>query len=789
MTCKTKNVSRGLHRCTLQTYPCVKWKMLGGFAVYLALFLLSINANPSTGQASDLGNTKRRIPWDQSQVVGFPDPPLPYHVEPWAGSPEFAHPLNVSALPGTRDLLVHVHGGGYGGPGKLLRINQDHPSQNAEEFLHVNEIIYGVAFHPDFETNGFMFVGCNGKSENLDKICTRVLRFQVDRKPPYHCDPTSETVIIEWPSNGHNGGDLAFGADGMLYVSAGDGTSDSDAKHAGQDLSTLPGSMLRIDVDRPSQGRLYGIPTDNPFLGFEGARPEIWAYGLRNPWRISFDRLTGDLWAGINGQDLWETVQVVRRGENYGWSITEGSHPFQSQRKRGPTPIVEPTIEHPHSEARSITGGHVYSGLKFPSLRGHYIYGDYSTGTLWAAKYRDEKLVSHFKVARTSLQITGFGIDHDGEILIVDYGGRLFRLIRNDHKNTTDFPRLLSETGIYVSVKDHEVHPGVIPYQVNSPFWSDGAEKQRYIGIPDGGTIPFKASGSWEFPEGTVLVKTFSLPVDDGSQVAVLKPQLRRVETRLMTKQDGEWFGYSYRWNEDQTDAELIPEEGLDEVFRVVNGQPSSRIREQTWHYPSRSECMVCHSRASNYVLGLSVKQTNRSIESDGDCVAQLEYFRQIGLFQSQEEASSDGNASELAFEFPTPIEELPKLVNPYEEMGSLEDRARSYLHANCANCHVKEGGGNSKIILSSQRPLDKSMLVGHEPMHDSFGLNEAKLIKPGVPDESILVYRLSRRGAGQMPPLSTNVVDDRGLVLIKRWIEAMSVESSDQSAESNLAE
>ena len=182
-------------------------------------------------------------------------------------------------------------------------------------------------------------------------------------------------------------------------------------------------------------------------------------------------------------------------------------------------------------------------------------------------------------------------------------------------------------------------------------------------------------------------------------------------------------------------------------------------------------------------------KQTNRSIESDGDCVAQLDYFRRIGLFQSQDGASSDGNVSQLAFEFPTPIEELPKLVNPYEEMGSLEDRARSYLHANCANCHVKEGGGNSKIILSSQRPLDKSMLVGHEPMHDSFGLKEAKLIKPGVPDESVLVHRLGRRGAGQMPPLSTNVVDDRGLLLIKRWIEAMSVKSSDQSAESNLAE
>ena len=732
---------------------------------------------PSQSQVSAIepSTSPKRVAWDQSRVHGFPDTPPAFQVRQLYPSLELNNPLAVSALPGTRDLLIHAHKGGYGGPGSLLRFNQDDATPNLEEFLTIDEIIYGVAFDPDFKKNGFMYVGCNGQSKVLNKICTKVLRYHLDPRENYRCDPESRHVVIEWASNGHNGGDLVFGKDQMLYVSAGDGTSDSDANHAGQDLSTLPGSMLRIDVSDGDSGQLYSVPRDNPFLDVPDARPEIWAYGLRNPWRITTDAVTGDLWAGINGQDLWETAQVVRRGENYGWSITEGSHPFQPQRERGPTPIVKPTIEHPHSEARSLTGGHVYYGSKHDALKGHYVYGDYATGMIWAAKYLNGNVVSHRVVARTTLQISGFGVDHDGELIIVDYGGGLYQLAQNTRKVSTNFPRLLSQTGIYTSVESHKVHPGLIPYQVNSPLWSDGAVKERFIGIPGTETIAFRSGKSWDFPDGTVLVKTFSLPMPELSDGTPRKTSLKRVETRLMTRQEGEWFGYSYRWNEDQSDAILVDSQGRDEPLVVASTGEKEPWRKQTWHYPSRSECMVCHSRASNFVLGLSVEQTNLILCPDETPIEQLEYFRQVGLFHAETEPTGKAGG----FQFPSPIEELPRLANPASRHETLEDRVRSYLHSNCANCHVKEGGGNAKINLSYRQTLAKTGLLNVAPLHDRFGKTDAKLISPQRPDESILLERLNRRGPGQMPPLATNLVDSTAVKMIEQWIKELPTEDS----------
>jgi len=729
----------------------------------------------------------RRIPWNESKVIGFPDKPPPFEVAQQHSHFNIEKPMGVSALPGTQDLLVHVHKGGYGGPGRLLRLSPNHVSGEATEFLVLNDIIYGVAFHPDFERNGLMYVGCNGKSDALNKTCTRVLRFHVDRKAPFNCDPASQLTVIEWPSNGHNGGDLVFGHDGMLYVSAGDGTSDSDANHAGQDLATLPGSMLRIDVDHPTEKQNYSIPTDNPFLETEGARAEIWAYGLRNPWRISVDAQTGDLWAGINGQDLWETAQVVRRGENYGWSITEGSQPFQPHRKRGPTPIALPTIEHPHSEARSLTGGHVYYGTKYPSLRGHYIYGDYSTGMIWAAKYADGSVVSHFPVARTALQISGFGIDHDGELLIVDHGSGLYNLAPTKQEQSSDFPRLLSQTGIYDSITDNQMHPGLIPYQVNSPLWSDGAVKERFIGIPGNQTIEFQTAKSWDFPDGTVLVKTFSLPVANRSKNATdeaTPPSLTRIETRLMTRQNGEWHGYSYQWNAEQTDAVLVDALGHDQTFEVVSTDFNHVLTKQTWHYPSRSECMVCHSRASNFVLGLSARQTNLTLTDDEQAASQLEHFQQLGLFHHHRSKDEDEGTTNNQFKFPSPVDDLPKLADPTDTAQPLESRVRSYLHSNCANCHVKEGGGNSKLTLAINRPLDKTGIINVVPAHDSFGIPNAKLITPSAPDTSILLQRMKRRGRGQMPPLGTSVPDAGAVEMITQWINQLPADNPAASPE-----
>jgi uncharacterized repeat protein (TIGR03806 family) len=744
---------------------------------FSAIVLLAIMCLPTLHAVEP-----QRHPWNESKVIGFPDPPAPFEVVPLHPHLDISKPMGVTALPGTKDLLVHVHKGGYGGPGRLLRITPDdatsHDTESElEEFLVLDDIIYGVTFHPDFEKNGWMYVGCNGKSDALDQVCTRVLRFHVQREAPFQCDTSSQVTIIEWPSNGHNGGDLAFGHDGMLYVSAGDGTSDSDVNHAGQDLTTLPGSMLRIDVDHPTNEKIYSVPSDNPFLNVKGARPEIWAYGLRNPWRISVDKETGDLWAGINGQDLWETAQVVRRGENYGWSITEGSHPFQPHRSQGPNPIAPPTIEHPHSEARSLTGGHVYYGKKYPTLTGHYVYGDYATGMIWAAKYEHGSVISHFPVARTSLQIAGFGVDHDGELIIVDHGSGLHAFLPTSQKQASNFPRLLSQTGIYESITDNQIHPGLIRYRVNSPLWSDGAVKERFIGIPGTQTIDFQTTKSWDFPDGTVLVKTFSLPVVRSTEKTTDLTQtasLARIETRLMARQNGEWHGYSYQWNEDQTDAVLVDASGHDQTFQVVSSKSKQDSTEQTWHYPSRSECMVCHSRASNFVLGLSVQQTNLTLADDEQSVSQLEHFNRLGLFHDRGSKEGITSTADSHFKFPAPVEELPKLTDPADPTQPLESRVRSYLHSNCANCHVKEGGGNSKITLANDRPLDKTGLINTVPAHDSFGIPDARLIKPADPLASILLQRMKRRGRGQMPPLGTSLIDKDAVKMITQWINQL---------------
>lgn len=742
---------------------CFAGKRKLAFAILVALLAC---------QTHCIASDPSRVLWTDSRVVGFPDPPPPFQVEQAFQDLDIEKPLSVSALPGTQDLLVHVHKGGYGGPGRLLRFTPGSPNNELSEFLVLPDIIYGVAFHPDFDQNGLMYVGCNGRSEAVGKICTRVLRFTVSRTRPFECARESQTTIVEWPSNGHNGGDLVFGPDGMLYISTGDGTSDSDGNLAGQDLSTLPGSMLRIDVDHPAGDVPYSVPPDNPFVNLQNARPEIWAYGLRNPWRISMDPNTGDLWAGINGQDLWETVQVVRRGENYGWSITEGSHPFQPNRKQGPTPIVPPTIEHPHSEARSLTGGHVYYGTAHRSLYGHYVYGDYSTGMIWAAKYDGQTVVSHFLVARTSLQISGFGIDHDGELLVVDYGSGLYRLTESTQKQSEGFPRLLSQTGVYQSTVDNKLHPGLIPYSINSPLWSDGAVKGRFMGLPGDKTIEFQTSKSWEFPDDTVLVKTFALPTTQ--QGGKLTP----IETRLLARQSGQWYGYSYRWNKDQTDAVLVEASGRDQEIEISAPLADGGVRRQKWRFPSRAECMVCHSRVEDYVLGLSVQQTNRDVTVDGQTLPQLEHFNQLGLFHPATLKGADkaeASSQHGTFTFPVALTDMPRLPNPTDTTEPLEARARSYLHANCANCHVKEGGGNSTINLAFSRPLDKANLVDALPTHGGFELPDAKLVKPADPLSSVLLHRIRHRGRGQMPPLATSVVDQEAVKLISQWIENMS--------------
>lgn len=291
--------------------------------------------------------------------------------------------------------------------------------------------LLGLAFHPDYATlgaanEGVFFVNYTDKNGN-----TRIARYSVSGDDPNTADPTSEIIYLtqEQPYPNHNGGSLAFGPDGYLYAGLGDGGSANDPLQSGQDLSTLLGKVLRLDVD--AAGGAFTIPDDNPFVGVAEARPEIWAYGLRNPWRFSFDRATGDFYIADVGQNTWEEVNMQPApsagGENYGWNIMEGSHCFRAD-SCDQNGLVLPIFDYDHSQGCSVTGGYVYRGQLYPALMGNYFVSDYCTGTIWRVFAEGDGWISDV-VLDTDLVISSFGEDANGELYVLDYrSGGIFRL-------------------------------------------------------------------------------------------------------------------------------------------------------------------------------------------------------------------------------------------------------------------------------------------------------------------------------------------------------------------------
>ncbi len=286
------------------------------------------------------------------------------------------------------------------------------------------EGLLGLAFDPEFKTSRRIYLhytAAQGRRRNV------LSSFTMDQTGQT-IDPGSESVILEvdQPWSNHNGGMIEFGPDGYLYVALGDGGAADDPRDQGQNVGTLLATILRIDVNPQDPGLGYAIPADNPFVGVKGARGEIWAYGLRNVWRFSFDRVTGDLWAGDVGQVKWEEIDLIKKGGNYGWNEWEGNHPFNRRDRLGPFEM--PVVDHPRGEARSITGGYVYRGKQIPWLVGAYIYGDFETGLVWLLRYDGQRVTEHRYLCRVPSPAS-FGEDRDGEIYVASFDGRIYKLV------------------------------------------------------------------------------------------------------------------------------------------------------------------------------------------------------------------------------------------------------------------------------------------------------------------------------------------------------------------------
>jgi uncharacterized repeat protein (TIGR03806 family) len=508
--------------------------------------------------------------------------------------------------------------------------------------------------------------------------------------------------------------------------------------------------------------RNYGIPSDNPFVAnLQDWREEIWAWGLRNPWRFSFDRITGQLWAGDVGQNRWEEIDLIEKGKNYGWNIMEGFHCYSPSSGCDTTNLTLPVIEYEHigGTGRSVTGGYVYRGSRLERLYGIYLYGDYVVRTIWGLRYEDGKIVDHKVIAQSPVSISSFGEDEEGEVYVVGYNGNIYRFIEKEGTPPPQtIPENLSESGLFKNIETLELADGLIPYSVNAPLWSDGAYKTRIIALPDTSKIEFSVQDHWKFPPNAVLVKNFFLEMEKGN------PESQKIiETRFLVRHANreEWDGFSYRWNDEVTDAVLL-KDSYTKTFFIQDGDQTIT---QDYYFPSRSDCITCHTDAAGIVLGVWTSQiNNQHLYINGlDSVMdnQLRSYNNIRLF-----------TTDIGEDY----SDFPKLSNPFDEDEPLEDRARAYLDANCANCHRPGSSGRTDMDLRFEIPLEAMHVIGVPPELNDMGISGSERIKPGSADSSLIYLRMVNLGGLRMPPLATSIIDMFGTDLIRSWIDTLGV-------------
>lgn len=653
----------------------------------------------------------------------------------------FTDPLALVEAPGDPGRrYVATHGG------EVWVFSSDNNTTSKRLFLDLTDVtkaydeegLVSLTFDPNYASNGYFYVQYVANVGFPTPGDTVIARFHADPATAT-ADRGSELRLLQFKqanSTGHKAGDLVFGPDGMLYVVVGYGDVAGDPNNYAQNLGSLLGKILRITPTG-------GIPADNPFVGTPGARGEIWAYGMRNPFRIAFDPETGLLWASDVGQYNWEEVDVIKKGGNYGWRVYEGTHVYTDTDPVPPN-LVPPVYEYDHSQGCAIIGGYVYRGAKLAGYQGRYFYTDYCSGKLWALTQDNGAFVRNDVVGQIPGNPTSFGQDSSGELYVTSFDGNIYRLVPGVATGGGSFPQHLSETGLFTDTAVLTPTAGLIEYQVNAPLWSDGASKRRWFALPGSQKITFSAAGNWTWPTGTVLVKHFEITQPGGAK--------KRMETRVLVNHTGGWQGYSYRWNDAGTDADLLPD-GLSVNVTVADGGGG---HEQVYEYPSRSACLECHNSGAR-VLGLRTAQVNRDHDFGSVTDNQLRSYNHIGLFTAD-------IGSVATYE---------RLAEPADTSASLPKRARAYLDGNCAQCHRPGGLASTTMDLRASTAIENTGIRDTMPQKGDLGIADARIVAPGAKERSVLWQRMRNTDGTRMPPLATHVVDADAVALIGAWIDA----------------
>lgn len=782
-----------------------KW-MLGGLSLILLLGIAATpmimgpgitSAEPFTGYLN--GNFPNQLPstWQWTNA--------------YTGT-GMNNVITVRKIPGTNVMVFGTT------TGKIYRFDFDAASPspvligdiaNGTPFTNNRFGLKGIAFHPEFgqaASPNREYVYITYMSNDTKR---RLSRFKLLASTG-QLDLASELIMIQQIVPGgsyHNVGEIDFGPDGFLYVPFGDAHGGGFGPHAGTPIAdsimndvqriehNLVGGIMRIDVDQdptkshnprrklpqayPDEfsGIGYGIPNDNPWLAADSSlMEEYFSLGHRNPWKLSFDAVSGFPWVCEVGPHNGEEINRIEKGHNYGWPYRVGPTGAITWDRTPPTApqpnpflgtLTEPIFSPERSQASNIMLGCVYRGSLHPELNGKVIVADISKKNAWAIDYdpttqitSSEELPNIPSAAYTIFE------DPDGEIMLMRTNGTMMKLIKNPALNAS-IPLTLSATGAFSNLSTMTASVGFIPYTVNTPLWSDRSIKQRWIALPNDGTfdssseqVVFDEHDPWNFPEGTVIVKHFELALDESHPGTTTK-----VETRfIMIGTGGKAYGLTYQWRDDQTDADLLST-GATKTFDILD--PVGHSWQQTWTFPSRGECLTCHNENAGQILGINTQQLNGDLlyPQTGNTDNQLNTWDHLGIFSS---TISDPEA----YAHNVPLDD-PKAIRSY--------KVRSYLDANCSYCH-QPGGVNAAFDARIETPLTSQNLINEPTV--SPASHEAMIIVPGDTAHSELWLRDHSTGADAMPPLAKSLVDEDYLEVLDAWIKALVPSQTDTLGE-----